>query len=135
MWKTDDTGSADDALVSAAVQPSEWLAAPQTEDETVPPPPAAQPQTTHFAVAVVLVHPGPFLAQPPLLPEAVKFWPLVKVDLPEDQAAVLLDPETHKAVGAVWREWQEGDEPTADTLAAMARVARMARERRRCCGK
>ncbi len=100
-----------------------------------PPPPTVRAKAAGAAVAVVLDHPGPFLVQPPLLPETVKFWPLVKVDLPADQAAVLLDPATHKAVGAVWREWQEGDEPTADTLAALARVTRLAREKRRCCGK
>lgn len=125
-----------DSEVTAAVEPNDWLTMPETMDAVAPPAdPPANPAAAGTAVAVVLVHPGPFLAQPPLLPEAVKFWPLVKVDLPEDQAAALLDPETHKVVGAVWREWQEGDEPTADTLAAMARVARMARERRRCCGK
>lgn len=86
-------------------------------------------------VALVLASPNAFLVLPPVLPEAVKFWPLVRVDLPGDQAAVLLDPATHKALGATWREWQEGDTPTAETLAAVERQKRMARERRRCCGK
>ena len=51
------------------------------------------------------------------------------------KAAVLLDPETHKVLGATWRLWQEGDTPTPETQAAVDRQKRMARERRRCCGK
>lgn len=86
-------------------------------------------------VAIVLSSPNAFLVLPPTLPVAVKFWPLVRVDLPDDQAAVLLDPETHKALGATWRLWQEGDTPTSETQAAVDRQKRMARERRRCCGK
>lgn len=87
------------------------------------------------SVAIVLSSPNAFLVMPPTLPVAVKFWPLVRVDLPGEQATVLLDPETHKALGATWRLWQEGDAPTAETQAAMDRVARASRERRRCCGK
>ena len=87
------------------------------------------------SVAIVLSSPNAFLVQPPTLPVVVKFWPLVRVDLPGEQAAVLLDPATHKALGATWRLWQEGDAPTAETQAAMDRVTRQARERRRCCGK
>lgn len=87
------------------------------------------------SVAIVLSSPNAFLVQPPTLPVVVKFWPLVRVDLPGEQAAVLLDPATHKALGATWRLWQEGDTPTAETQAAMDRVTRQARERRRCCGK
>lgn len=87
------------------------------------------------SVAIVLSSPNAFLVTPPTLPVAVKFWPLVRVDLPGEQATVLLEPATHKALGATWRLWQEGDAPTAETQAAMDRVARASRERRRCCGK
>ena len=87
------------------------------------------------SVAIVLSSPNAFLVQPPTLPVAVKFWPLVRVDLPGEQATVLLEPATHKQLGATWRLWQEGDTPTPETQAAMDRVARAARERRRCCGK
>lgn len=87
------------------------------------------------SVAIVLSSPNAFLVLPPVLPEAVRFWPLVRVDLPAEQAAVLLDPATHKALGATWRLWREGDTPTAETQAAVDRQKRMVRERRRCCGK
>lgn len=104
--------------------------------EMAPPPaPPVGKAAAADAVAVVLDHPAPFMVLPPVLPVAVRFWPLVRVDLPADQAEVLLDPATHKALGAVWREWQESDEPPAEIAAAMARHTRMARERRRCCGK
>lgn len=114
-------------------------AAPDAEfvvlDLAPPPAPPVGKAAAADVVAVVLDHPAPFMVLPPVLPVAVRFWPLVRVDLPADQAEVLLDPATHKALGAVWREWQESDEPTAEIAAAMARHTRMARERRRCCGK
>lgn len=99
-------------------------------------PPVTEAQTeAPESVAIVLSSRSAFLVLPPTLPVAVKFWPLVRVDLPAEQAAVLLDPETHKALGATWRLWQEGDTPTTETQAAVDRQKRMARERRRCCGK
>lgn len=102
--------------------------------DTEPPVVVATVQASE-SVAIVLSSLNAFLVQPPTLPVVVKFWPLVRVDLPGEQAAVLLDPATHKALGATWRLWQEGDTPTAETQAAMDRVTRQARERRRCCGK
>lgn len=105
------------------------------EEQPLPEPETPAARAASGTVALVLASPNAFLVLPPVLPEAVKFWPLVRVDLPGDQAAVLLDPATHKALGATWRLWQEGDTPTAETLAAVERQKRMARERRRCCGK
>lgn len=111
-----------------------WVAAPEPGGDDVPPVASAQVEPTD-SVAIVLSSPNAFLVTPPTLPVAVKFWPLVRVDLPGEQATVLLEPATHKALGATWRLWQEGDTPTAETQAALGRQKRMARERRRCCGK
>jgi hypothetical protein len=125
-----------DGEATAAVEPNDWLVVPEASDAVAPPAdPPAKPAAAGTATAVVLVHPGPFLVTSPLWDKPVKFWPLVRVDVTPEQAAYLLDPETHKAVRALWREWQEGDEPTAETLAAMERVRRMAAGKRRCCGK
>lgn len=132
MYRSDDSYPVPEADASW-----ETASEPSTEPgggDTEPPVVVATVQASE-SVAIVLSSLNAFLVQPPTLPAVVKFWPLVRVDLPSEQAAVLLDPATHKALGATWRLWQEGDTPTAETQAAMDRVTRQARERRRCCGK
>lgn len=135
MWMQVDDGRPDPEGVITTTAGADAIDAVVVTGPVPPPAPPVAKAAAADAVAVVLDHPGPFLVLPPVLPVAVRFWPLVRVDLPADEAAVLLDPETHKALGAMWREWQESDEPTAEIAAAMARHTRMARERRRCCGK
>lgn len=128
MYRTDDGYPVADA-------DTPWEPALEPGGRDTEPPVVLAAVDVPESVAIVLSSPNAFLVLPPVLPVAVKFWPLVRVDLPGEQAAVLLEPATHKALGATWRLWQEGDTPTAETLAAVERQKRMARERRRCCGK
>lgn len=133
MYRSDD-GFPEVASTELVMLESQEIKDEPAEDEPPPTLPVFEAGPAE-SVAIVLSSSNAFLVTPPTLPTAVKFWPLVRVDLPGDQAAVLLDPATHKALGATWREWQEGDTPTAETQAAVDRQKRMARERRRCCGK
>lgn len=128
MYRSDDSYPVADA-------DAPWEPAPEPVGGDTEPPVVMVEAQASESVAIVLSSPNAFLVQPPTLPVVVRFWPLARVDLPAEQAAVLLDPATHKALGATWRLWQEGDAPTAETQAAMDRVTRQARERRRCCGK
>lgn len=86
-------------------------------------------------VAIVLEHTGPFLLTPPYVEGTRMCWPLDKWLAPPAVAAVLLDPETHRVLGARWRAWQEGDEPGPETAAQMAAQSPAAKRARRCCGK
>lgn len=97
--------------------------------QTPPPAPSGGP------VAIVLEHDGPYLLTPPYVEGQLLCWPLDRWNAPAGVAAVLLDPETHKVLGARWRPWQEGDEPTAETAAQMAAQSPKAKRARRCCGK
>lgn len=97
--------------------------------------PVEPPSVASGPVAIVLEHTGPYLLTPPYVEGTLMCWPLDRWNAPAGVAAVLLDPETHKVLGARWRPWREGDEPSAETAAQMAAQSPAAKRARRCCGK